>query len=501
LWFVGIVGAMVVAYVAWTWGHWWGDPTVVSDVAPIPVAALATVFAWRASRGSTLSGRVELAWRVIAVGCGAWTAGECTWFYLEVIHHAQPFPSVADVFYLTFYPCLFVGLALFPLRGTRRDRRMAFALDTATVMIASAMAVWYLVIAPTVATHQTSWFAEVLSLAYPAGDLILVLGVARVLLGNPGRQARVPLWFLVCGVSSLAVADVVYARLALSDTYASGTVPDVLWIIGLFALTVAGFTQTRIAPPEQVAADPSETDVRVSKLPYLAVAAGLGLLLYETTSDAQGPLITLVVGALALTGVVVWRQITVMRENERLVRALHDVANTDGLTGLLTRRRCFELGGQLLTRARHDGQRVAALMIDIDRFKAINDRAGHAAGDDVIHEVARRCALNIRDEDLFGRYGGDEFVLLVRARSEHSIAELATRLAVSVAAEPFPIPSGVVSVTLSIGTAITDPDDSLQTLLDHADTALYRAKRAGRNQHAQHPTNHTTTPARSTALT
>ena len=102
-------------------------------------------------------------------------------------------------------------------------------------MIASSMAVWYLVIAPTVATHQTSWFAELLSLAYPAGDLILILGVARVLLANPGRHVRVPLWFLVIGVSSLAVADVVYARLSLSDTYAAGTLPDALWIIGLFA--------------------------------------------------------------------------------------------------------------------------------------------------------------------------------------------------------------------------------------------------------------------------
>jgi diguanylate cyclase (GGDEF)-like protein len=466
----------------------------VSDVAPIPVAALATLFAWRASRGSTVSDRVELAWRVIALGCGAWTAGECTWFYLEVLRHAQPFPSIADGFYLTFYPCMFVGLALFPMRSTRRDRRLAFALDTATVMIASAMAVWYLVIAPTAATHQNSWFAEVLSLAYPAGDLILVLGVARVLLGNPDRRNRVPLWFLVGGVSSLAVADVLYSHLALSDTYAAGTLPDALWIIGLFGLTLAGFAQTRVAPAEQTAADRSETDVRVSKLPYLAVTAGLGLLLYETTRDAPGPLVVLVVGALALTGVVVSRQIAVMRENERLVGALHDVANTDSLTGLLTRRRCFELGERLLARSRHTGQLVAALMIDIDHFKAINDQAGHAAGDDVIREVARRCALNLRAEDLFGRYGGDEFVLLVPARSEQSIAELATRLGASVANEPFPIPSGVVSATLSIGIAIDEPDGSLQALLDHADTALYRAKRAGRSQHAQHPAGITTTP-------
>ncbi len=479
---VVLLGAWVAVYLSWTVLHWTGDATVVSDFAPIPLSIAAAGFAWWASRAVTNSRRVCVAWRLIALGCASWAAGECTWYYLEVIRHSQPFPSVADGFYLLFYPLMFAGLATMPVGRPRRGERVTFALDAATIMIATVMAVWYLVVGPTVHAHADSWFAEVLSLAYPAADLMLVLGVARLLLRRPGRGLSRPLWFLVAGAAALTVADISYARLSLASTYAPGTLPDALWALGLFMLVLAGYAQGRTLPASRPTV---HTDARpmASKLPYVAVAGGLALLLYETTLDAQAPLVALVLGSLALTGVVVGRQIVVMRENSRLVEELHRIANADPLTGGLNRRRFFELGERVMSRSRLDDTPVAALMIDIDHFKTVNDRVGHGAGDDAIREVVSRCAASLRPDDLFARYGGDEFAVLVRITPALDADELARRIAESVASTPIMTAGGLINVTVSVGLAVSNGSETLEALLHEADIALYRAKRSGRNRH------------------
>jgi len=492
-WVPLMVSAWLVVYVSWTWLHWIGDPTVVSDVAPIPVAAAATVFAWLAARTVSIGDRSRRAWRLVALACAAWTAGEAVWCYLEVVRHSSPFPSLADGCYLAFYPLMFAGLAVMPVGYTRRDDRFTLGLDAAAVTIATLMAVWYLVIAPTAGSHHDSLLAELLSLAYPVGDLILVLGAARLLLRRPGKHLRVPLWCLIVGVLAFALADIVYARLSLANTYQPGTLPDALWMIGLCALALAGWTQwtghnRSDIPPEEIDAEP-----QISKLPYIAVAGGLGLLLYEAALDARAPMIALVVGALALTGVVVWRQLAVMRENDRLVAELHRIANTDPLTGLLSRRRLLELGQRALRRGAHDATPIAVFMIDIDHFKTINDTAGHQGGDDVLRNVARRCETVLRPGDLFGRYGGDELVAIITGTTTDAADQLATRLGAVTATEPVFTAEGSIAITISVGVTVTSTPATLEELLLDADIALYQAKTAGRNQHVTHTSPDTTT--------
>src|SRR4051812_14704948 len=147
------LGAYVATYVVWTVLHWAGDRTVVSDLAPIPVALAATCFAWRA--GHARSGddlgpaRRQVAWQWIAFGCASWTIAECLWFYFEAVRHEAPFPSPADWFYLAFYVFVFAGLVRMPVRPLGTRERVAFALDLATVMFVTLMVVWYLVVDPT----------------------------------------------------------------------------------------------------------------------------------------------------------------------------------------------------------------------------------------------------------------------------------------------------------------------------------------------------------------
>lgn len=156
-------------------------------------------------------------------------------------------------------------------------------------------------------------------------------------------------------------------------------------------------------------------------------------------------------------------------------------ATTDALTGLPNRRYFDEYAG-LLARRRRANDRVGVLMIDIDRFKRLNDTFGHAVGDHVLQDVAKAIAGAVREDDVPARFGGEEFAVLLRNPSPEVAVEVGER--VRRAVEALDTRSlGVPSVSVSVGVAVeTVADQPIQTVIDDADRALYRAKRAGRNR-------------------
>jgi diguanylate cyclase (GGDEF)-like protein len=122
-------------------------------------------------------------------------------------------------------------------------------------------------------------------------------------------------------------------------------------------------------------------------------------------------------------------------------------------------------------------------MLDIDYFKQVNDRYGHACGDEVLREVAQRCRKNTREVDVLGRYGGEEFVIVLANVSTSPAHMVAERLRAYVCATPVETTNGPIPVTISIGVALLDEaTTTLEALVQRADGALYNAKRNGRNR-------------------
>jgi two-component system cell cycle response regulator len=181
-------------------------------------------------------------------------------------------------------------------------------------------------------------------------------------------------------------------------------------------------------------------------------------------------------------------QIKKKRYTERLrdnVQMSIEMAITDALTGLFNRRYMETHLGMLMEQAASRGKPLAALILDIDYFKAINDTHGHDAGDDVLREFALRIRKAIRNIDLACRYGGEEFVIVMPETDMAVATMVAERLRRRIASEPFTIAQGArnLEVTISIGIgAIAAPDDTAAAMLKRADLALYRAKRDGRNR-------------------
>jgi two-component system, cell cycle response regulator len=175
---------------------------------------------------------------------------------------------------------------------------------------------------------------------------------------------------------------------------------------------------------------------------------------------------------------VKWLQDELRQRNQELDL----LSRTDPLTGLRNRRHVEEYLARLLSLARRNAEPMGVLVVDIDHFKSVNDRYGHDGGDAVLREVAGRMVRNVRLEDMVGRWGGEEFLVVLPNTDGQGAAELAERLRQVVAGEPCPLPDGgVVPVTVSLGCAASLVDDAT-TLVRSADAALYEAKESGRNR-------------------
>jgi diguanylate cyclase (GGDEF)-like protein len=164
--------------------------------------------------------------------------------------------------------------------------------------------------------------------------------------------------------------------------------------------------------------------------------------------------------------------------------ALRHQAMHDGLTGLLNHAAVLEALENELSRARREEQPLSLLICDLDRFKQINDSYGHPAGDLVLREAARRLKSAVRCYDPLGRYGGEEFLVVLAGCDGESARLQAERIREAIAGEPFEAGDASVLVTCSIGVSSCEPGDAVDaaTLMREADRALYLSKRAGRNR-------------------
>jgi two-component system cell cycle response regulator len=163
-------------------------------------------------------------------------------------------------------------------------------------------------------------------------------------------------------------------------------------------------------------------------------------------------------------------------------RLLQQQASRDALTGLWNRRSILEILDRELARSQRDGQPVAAIMADLDYFKGVNDGHGHLTGDQVLRQAAQRLLGELRPYDTVGRYGGDEFLIVLPACGPDSAVHLAERLRNCLEAEPVQDNGKTIRVTLSLGVGVWDGKMESDELLRCADDALYRAKNAGRNR-------------------
>jgi len=207
---------------------------------------------------------------------------------------------------------------------------------------------------------------------------------------------------------------------------------------------------------------------------------------FEPLSQRESFIIT-VIACLIVAPLASWYIVGLLIKVHALEAEMREQATRDGLTGLLTRRHFVESAELELSRTIRYNRRLSVVMLDLDEFKAINDSMGHAVGDQVLRAVGSRVASCLREVDLAGRMGGEEFAIVLPETSQGAAAEVAGRIVHAIGDYPIDVDGVPVRVTASAGIAELPEDatgdlSSFDTVLMHADQAMYAAKRAGRNR-------------------
>ena len=319
------------------------------------------------------------------------------------------------------------------------------------------------------------------ALSISAGNGLLLLGfaemarAARLFHDLPERRGR--LWSVVAVAMTLLVAFA-----AAWPHYSARVMVNSATAIVLFSVMA-------------LALSPSLHRVGFSAARLTAAFAALGVLVavwrfteHALAPRAGGSLLEagpsdMVVFIYACVGVTFLSLGFVLMHTERAYEELRQLATLDALTGVLARGAMEEQGGALVDEARRQGRPVAALLLDLDQFKAVNDRLGHEAGDLMLQHLALRARRVLRGEDLLCRLGGDEFVMLLPDTDLIGASIVARRLRESLLAAPLRCQGEELVILLSIGIAVHDGGDtSLTQLVKRADEAMYLAKRAGGNR-------------------
>jgi diguanylate cyclase (GGDEF)-like protein len=423
-------------------------------------------------------------WLLMAFGQALFVVGDLVWNVYEIMGE-DPFPSFADVLYLAGYPFIAAGLLIF-IRHRVADGDRGGLLDAGILATAAAILSWTFLMQPVVADSELDPLSLWISLSYPLADLLLI-GVAMGLLTTPGARTT-SFRLLLASLVTLLVADQVYALQNLDGSYVSGGPIDSLY---LFAYVTFGISA--LHPTMRTLTDPHPVAVQWLghvRIAGLAVAMVTGPLLVALGPNADGGLLVPAIGTAVLSLLVLVRLAGVVGLLERdvsqrraLEARLRHQAYHDPLTGLANRRRFVEAAEAAIAARQGDGT-VAALFLDLDDFKTVNDSLGHAAGDDLLATVAGRIRDGLRATDLAARLGGDEFGVLLVDIPDTAYARTVSQRLLEALDVPVRIGGTIVAVGASIGIAVDTPEmRTVDDLLGAADVAMYQAKAGGKGRH------------------
>ncbi|MEV7624540.1 EAL domain-containing protein [Actinoplanes sp. NPDC089786] len=369
--------------------------------------------------------------------------------------------------------------------GGSRGERLRFYLDALAVLLGGGVMAWCFSL-----NSQSVAGLELISTLIAASVLLLAAFAAvRMVLSGTAPMTKGG------SIPMIVAAGLLALTTAVPILGSDGRLHPVLMALRILAAALFAVgprvqeLQTRVRPDFRREHRRRPYNV----LPYLAVAATFATFLAVMPRDLGYRAWGGVVGVIAVTAIVVIRQLLAFLDNFDLINKLdatlldlrghqamlHEQATRDGLTQLANRTSFAEAVAADLADPRAVARGLAVLLIDLDDFKAVNDTLGHGVGDGLLTTVADRLRNAVRAEDLVSRLGGDEFAVLLRGVSEPEAAAMADRILADVV-QPARVDGHMLVVKASIGVAPAAPGDDAEGLMRNADIAMYAAKDAGK---------------------
>ena len=406
---------------------------------------------------------------LLGLGILSWSIGDAV-LASESAGGATPaVPSLADLFYLGFYPIVYVALVLLTRKHLNRSGATTWLDGAVAGLGAAALCACF---AFNTVLHSVGGDASAVAtdLAYPIGDgLLLILAVGGTAI-IPGRKKTQ--WLLIAGaIAMTAVGDTFNLFASSGATSHVGTIfNSIAWPCAILLISIAVWVRPLKKSPLAVGETPGFL------LPGLGAAAGLSILVVDTLHPVTPVAVGLATATLITVGI---RLALSVRSLRLLTEKRHRQAITDELTGLGNRRQLFNLLDAFFADYADPDtvdRRLSLLYMDLDHFKEINDSFGHSAGDALLRQLGPRLISRLRATDVLVRVGGDELAVLIMDTDSDYAASVAERL-IAELDQPFELDTLSVRVGASIGIA-SAPNDATDSagLLRCADLAMYRAK-------------------------
>jgi len=411
----------------------------------------------------------KLSWRFLGVGLALYGAGNIYWTAFVRGLNPEPWPTFADALWLSFYPFAFIALLLV-IREIADQLPLSVWFDgiVGGLAVAAVAAAFWGPLLDYIEGGSTA--SIVTTMAYPLLDILLLL-VTTAVLALFHWKPPTGLWFMAIGLILFSVADAIYLFAANAGTYVSGGINDGVWVLATLAI---GFAPGWPDRPTGV----TLPAWALLGIPVIATLAALFLLVLDHDQTLSPLAIALAAGTVIFA---LGRLIVTFREANILAHS-HELALTDELTELPNRRAFYEQGQVMIDAAAHDGRHGAMLLLDLDRFKEVNDSLGHHAGDTLLKDVALRLTETLHEEgDILARLGGDEFVVMLLDVDAPAAIAVSDRIRAAIAA-PFALEGVTIRVDASVGISLFPWHGAeVTTLLRNADIAMYQAKgvRAG----------------------
>jgi len=445
--------------------------------------------AWWTPSGSVVPLLLACTLLSYVVGQVLWTLNE------DVLHLAMLFPSWADVGFLGSYPFALLAILLLPHQRWSLTSRTRIVFDAMIVMTGVVTLSWYFVLGPTIQQGASSVLGKSVGTAYPLSTLVLIFCLFLLVVRNNAPAMRPVIFLLFLAFAVITITDTIYDYQELHGLYMTGSLLDLGWPLGYLLLGLAA-RALYVLPESQVAARAEECERTAEQprlwqtlLPYAWVLPVGLLLLFIWRRGGDPFLVTGVVGgAVILLSLMLVRQFVAMRElhslygnNDALAsanRQLEVQATHDALTGLPNRSFLHRRIEQATHMARKGNIPAALLLLDLDRFKEVNDTFGHDVGDLLLQKIGPRLQESLRPTDLIARLGGDEFAIVLPATDAAGAIHAAHTL-LGALDTPFLVDDHAFEIGGSVGIALTPEHGfDVTTLLRCADVAMYVAKRS-----------------------
>lgn len=298
-------------YVPWAVFEWGGTATLETVATLLIIANLIIVitFCVRAARHPNLDQQTSRAWLVLTLAFTAYLLGNLLFAYYQFIEGFVPFPSLADYFFVCFYPLVMIGLLIVPAQGSPQTTRLTLILDAALIMLGGATFLWHIVLHPTIATLESvPWLEAFFILFYPLGDLLIFFGATIIVVRQQLDRNRRAMNLLLFGLLLTILADSGLLVLNLQGGFEPGDWPDMLYVLKLAVIALAAYIQHHDA--DLTTPRPSSLFSMEVLLPYITLGMAYCLLLWVSMPQWNTPLGNLIFATTLLSGLVVARQLS-----------------------------------------------------------------------------------------------------------------------------------------------------------------------------------------------